>query len=298
MPLSRNYWKKFKLKRNRILSKEKIIKIGYSPCPNDTFIFDALVHNKIDTRGFQFEPVLEDVEKLNQMAFRNELDVTKLSFHAYAQVNNDYQLLTAGSALGNGVGPLFIARKSSSNPELDFTSVAIPGKNTTANFLFSIFYPNVKVRKEMIFSAIENAVISGETDAGVIIHENRFTYEQKGLVKIADLGELWEKSTGQAIPLGGIAVRRNFPSEIKSQINQLVKESVEFAFKHPDESVDYVCAHAQEMDPSVRQKHIDLYVNQYSIDLGEKGKDAIRLLFSKGKETGMLKAELKDLFVS
>ena len=298
MPLSRNYWKKFKLKRNRILSKEKIIKIGYSPCPNDTFIFDALVHNKIDTRGFQFEPVLEDVEKLNQMAFRNELDVTKLSFHAYAQVNNDYQLLTAGSALGNGVGPLFIARKSSSNPELDFTSVAIPGKNTTANFLFSIFYPNVKVKKEMIFSAIENAVISGETDAGVIIHENRFTYEQKGLVKIADLGELWEKSTGQAIPLGGIAVRRNFPSEIKSQINQLVKESVEFAFKHPDESVDYVCAHAQEMDPSVRQKHIDLYVNQYSIDLGEKGKDAIRLLFSKGKETGMLKAELKDLFVS
>lgn len=298
MPLSRNYWKKFKLKRNRILSKEKIIKIGYSPCPNDTFIFDALVHNKIDTRGFQFEPVLEDVEKLNQMAFRNELDVTKLSFHAYAQVNSDYQLLTAGSALGNGVGPLFIARKSSSNPELDFTSVAIPGKNTTANFLFSIFYPNVKVKKEMIFSAIEYAVISGETDAGVIIHENRFTYEQKGLVKIADLGELWEKSTGQAIPLGGIAVRRNFPSEIKSQINQLVKESVEFAFKHPDESVDYVCAHAQEMDPSVRQKHIDLYVNQYSIDLGEKGKDAIRLLFSKGKETGMLKAELKDLFVS
>ena len=298
MPLSRNYWKKFKLKRNRILSKEKIIKIGYSPCPNDTFIFDALVHNKIDTRGFQFEPVLEDVEKLNQMAFRNELDVTKLSFHAYAQVNSDYQLLTAGSALGNGVGPLFIARKSSSNPELDFTSVAIPGKNTTANFLFSIFFPNIKVKKEMIFSAIENAVISGETDAGVIIHENRFTYEQKGLVKIADLGELWEKSTGQAIPLGGIAVRRNFPSEIKSQINQLVKESVEFAFKHPDESVDYVCAHAQEMDPSVRQKHIDLYVNQYSIDLGEKGKDAIRLLFSKGKETGMLKAELKDLFVS
>ncbi|MBL0066545.1 MAG: 1,4-dihydroxy-6-naphthoate synthase [Bacteroidetes bacterium] len=298
MPLSRNYWKKFKLKRNRILSKEKIIKIGYSPCPNDTFIFDALVHNKIDTRGFQFEPVLEDVEKLNQMAFRNELDVTKLSFHAYAQVNSDYQLLTSGSALGNGVGPLFIARKSSSNPELDFTSVAIPGKNTTANFLFSIFFPNVKVKKEMIFSAIEYAVISGETDAGVIIHENRFTYEQKGLVKIADLGELWEKSTGQAIPLGGIAVRRNFPSEIKSQINQLVKESVEFAFKHPDESVDYVCAHAQEMDPSVRQKHIDLYVNQYSIDLGEKGKDAIRLLFSKGKETGMLKAELKDLFVS
>ena len=279
------------------MSKEQIIKIGYSPCPNDTFIFDALVHQKIDTRGFRFEPVLQDVEQLNQMAFRNELDVTKLSFHAYAQVNNDYQLLTAGSALGNGVGPLFIARKHSSKPETDFTSVAIPGKNTTANFLFSIFFPNIKVKKEMIFSAIENAVISSETDAGVIIHENRFTYEQKGLVKIADLGELWEKSTGQAIPLGGIAVRRNFSSEIKSQINQLVRESVEFAFKNPDESADYVCAHAQEMDPAVRQKHIDLYVNQYSIDLGEKGKDAIRLLFNKGKETGMLKAELKDLFV-
>lgn len=279
------------------MSKEQIIKIGYSPCPNDTFIFDALVHQKIDTRGFRFEPVLQDVEQLNQMAFRNELDVTKLSFHAYAQVNSDYQLLTAGSALGNGVGPLFIARKQSSKPETDFTSVAIPGKNTTANFLFSIFFPNIKVKKEMIFSAIENAVISGETDAGVIIHENRFTYEQKGLVKIADLGELWEKSTGQAIPLGGIAVRRNFSSEIKSQINQLVRESVEFAFKNPHESVDYVCAHAQEMDPAVRQKHIDLYVNQYSIDLGEKGKDAIRLLFRKGKETGMLKAELQDLFV-
>ena len=279
------------------MNTDKTISIGFSPCPNDTFIFDALIHGKIDTQGFKFLPILEDVENLNQKAFRNELDVTKLSFHAYAQVMNNYQLLTSGSALGNGVGPLFIARKKSINPELEFNSVAIPGKNTTANFLFSIFYPNNKLKKEMIFSAIEDAVLSGETDAGVIIHENRFTYQQKGLTKIADLGDLWEKATGQPIPLGGIAIRRNMSDETKSLINKLVRKSIEFAFANPHESDSYVQQHAQEMDPDVRQNHINLYVNDYSIELGEKGKNAIRFLFQKGREAGMLPEGSPDLFV-
>lgn len=247
--------------------------------------------------GLTFLPVLEDVENLNQKAFRKELDVTKLSFHAYGQVIEDYQLLTSGSALGKGVGPLFVARKKSDAPEFDFQTVAIPGKNTTANFLFSIFYPKIRVKKEMIFSSIEDAVLSGETDAGVIIHENRFTYEKKGLVKIADLGELWEKATSEPIPLGGIAVRRNFPGELKLLINKLVRNSIEYAFKHPEESSEYVRMHAQEMDPEVRQKHIDLYVNRYSIDLGEKGKNAVRTLFKKGRESGVLSTGEADLFV-
>ncbi|HNP98832.1 MAG TPA: 1,4-dihydroxy-6-naphthoate synthase [Bacteroidia bacterium] len=275
----------------------KEIRIGYSPCPNDTFIFDALVHQKIDTRGLTFLPVLEDVENLNQKAFRSELEVTKLSFHAYSQVMKEYQLLTSGSALGKGVGPLFISRSKCENPERDFKTVAIPGKNTTANFLFSIFYPNTKSKVEMLFSDIEGAVIKGSVDAGVIIHENRFTYEQKGLIKIADLGDLWEKTTGQPIPLGGIAVKRNMEPDTKLLINRLVRESIEFAFAHPQSSADYVKFHAQEMNPEVRQKHIQLYVNQYSVDLGEEGKEAIHLLFQKGKDLGLLQAESIDLFV-
>lgn len=271
--------------------------IGFSPCPNDTFIFDALVHGKINTGSLRFLPMLEDVESLNQRAFQNELDITKLSFHAFSNLTDSYQLLTSGAALGNGVGPLFISKKRFSDPVKEIKTVAIPGKHTTANFLFSIFYPGISNKKEMLFSDIEQAVLSGEVDAGVIIHENRFTYMDKGLLKIEDLGEAWEKTTGKPIPLGGIAIRRTLPEELKKEVNRLVRRSVEFAFSHPESSMDYIAQHAQEMSPAVRRKHIELYVNDYSVDLGTKGKEAIQTLFKHALETDNLKGHHKDLYV-
>lgn len=251
------------------------ITIGFSPCPNDTFIFDALINGRIDSSGLTFKPFLEDVETLNKLAEKEKLDVTKLSFAAYAGLIDKYVLLTAGSALGNGVGPLLISLKEFSEPEKQIKSVAIPGKKTTAYFLFKMFYQGNYTIKEMVFSEIEQAVLEGKVDAGVIIHENRFTYEKKGLKKISDLGEQWEKTTGQPIPLGGIAVKRGLEEELKKKINQLIRQSVEYAFAHPSESNEYVKLHAQEMSEEVRKKHIQLYVNDYSVELGVKGLAAI-----------------------
>ncbi len=254
--------------------------LGFSPCPNDTFIFDAMIHGKVKTDELQFLPVLEDVETLNKMALAAELDVTKLSFFAFSRIRDKYELLTAGSALGKGVGPLLISKHLISHPETEIKKIAIPGKNTTAYFLLQTFYPMLTNVEEMIFSDIEQAVLEGRADAGLIIHENRFTYESKGLKKIADLGELWEKKTGLPIPLGGIAIRRSIPFDIKQKVNAILKASVEFAFANPESSAQYVKDNAQEMDEEVRKKHIRLYVNEYSIDLGENGKDAIEKMFA------------------
>lgn len=253
--------------------------LGFSPCPNDTFMFDAMIHGKVNTGELEFQAVLEDVETLNKKAISAELDITKLSFFAFSQVTDRYELLTSGSALGKGVGPLLISKKEFSNPENEIKSVAIPGKHTTAYFLFRTFYPTLTNVEELVFSDIEQAVIDGKVDAGVIIHENRFTYEAKGLKKIADLGDLWEKKTGLPIPLGGIAIRRSIPFDIKQKVNSILKASVEFAFANPDSSNSYVQAHAQEMDENVRKKHIQLYVNEFSIDLGVAGKEAIEKMF-------------------
>jgi 1,4-dihydroxy-6-naphthoate synthase len=261
----------------------KGIKIGFSPCPNDCFIFDALVHHKIDDKGLAFIPVLEDVETLNQMAFRGELEVTKLSYHALAHVLDKYALLDAGSAPGFGCGPVLISRRDISTADLESgtISVAIPGKFTTANLLLSIAFPLLKNKSEMVFSEIEDAVLSGKVDAGLIIHENRFTYEEKGLKKLIDLGDWWEKTTGSAIPLGGIAIRRDIEKSRREVINYLIRMSVEFAFANPKASTTFVAEHAQAMDPAVRQKHIDLYVNDFSRDLGGRGRSAVNELFSR-----------------
>ena len=278
------------------MSAATTLTLGFSPCPNDCFIFDALVHEKIDTEGLKFEMLLEDVEALNQRAFRKELHITKLSYHAYIYLTKYYQLLDAGSALGNGCGPLLIAKNEnvkdrlSQNPDL---RVAIPGKYTTANFLFSLAFPAFKSKVETVFSEIENDVVSGKADAGVIIHENRFTYQQKGLKKLVDLGEYWETLTLSPIPLGGIVVQRELPEELKQKINRLVRKSVEYAFSNPKASLDFVRAHAQEMSEEVMYKHIELYVNSYSIDLGKDGKRAIQMLFDKAKEIGLI-PELKE----
>ncbi len=279
------------------------ITIGFSPCPNDCFIFDALIHNKIDTKHLRFEPVIEDVETLNRMAFKGKLHITKLSYHAFAYLTKTYRLLTSGSALGFNCGPLLIAlpktlEKIKQNPDIvSSLQVAIPGKYTTANFLLSLAYPTLTQKTEVVFSGIEESVVSGKTDLGLIIHENRFTYEQKGLVKVRDLGEWWEEYSQSAIPLGGIVVQRNLPEAEQLLINQLIKESVEYAFANRADVMPFVKQHAQAMEESVMQKHIDLYVNKYSIDLEETGRKAVTLLFDKAVETGVIQSYPKDLFV-
>jgi 1,4-dihydroxy-6-naphthoate synthase len=253
--------------------------LGFSPCPNDTFIFDALVNGKIDTGGFEFEVVLEDVETLNQWALQEKLDITKLSLPAFFQSIDKYVLLDSGSALGKGVGPLLIALKPGmKKEEIQNSTIAIPGAHTTANLLFSFAFPKALDKKFMIFSAIENAVLTGETDLGVIIHENRFTYQQKGLHKIVDLGEYWEQQMKVPIPLGAIATRRTFEGTIAERISQLIRRSLEHAYQNYPLMTDYVKQHSQEMSEEVMRKHIDLYVNNYSLDLSTDGKQAIGTL--------------------
>jgi len=256
------------------------LSLGFSPCPNDTFIFDALINKKIDTEDIEFEVVLEDVETLNQWALQGKMDITKLSFPAFFQSTDNYILLNSGSALGKGVGPLLITLKKQAlkNEEIEQATVAIPGMNTTANLLFSFAYPGALNKKFMIFSAIENAVLSGETDLGVIIHENRFTYQQKGLHKVIDLGEFWEEKMKVPIPLGAIAMKRKFENPVAKRISKLVKKSLEYSFKNYPLVTDYVKEHSQEMSEDVMRQHIDLYVNNYSLDLGEDGKQAIGTL--------------------
>lgn len=269
--------------------------LGFSPCPNDCFIFDAMIHGKIDTEGLEFKLLMEDVESLNQKAFRTELDITKLSFHAYAYLTKHYQLLNSGSALGNNCGPLLVA--SSKYQVSGFSKIAIPGKYTTANFLFCLAFPQVKNKVEMVFSEIEDAVLSGKVDAGLIIHENRFTYEQKGLVKLMDLGEFWEDLAKAPIPLGGIVIKRELSEELKQKVDRVIRRSVEYAFANPKASLNFVKAHAQEMSEEVMYKHIELYVNDFSIGLGEEGKRAVKILFDKAAALGLIKEMKEEIFV-
>ena len=279
----------------------KKLSLGFSPCPNDTFIFDALIHHKIDTEGLEFDVFFDDVETLNRKALQGKLDITKLSFHAFAHVIDKYVLLDAGSALGFGVGPLLISKTAytpeevKSQPSL---SVGIPGNYTTANFLLGIAFPELQHKQELVSSAIEESLLNQELDLGVIIHENRFTYAQKGLHKIMDLGDYWEQQTGMPIPLGGIMMKRNIDIETQRTVNRLIRKSVEFAFENPEASNDFVRQHAQELDESVRKQHIDLYVNQYSIDLGDLGKKAIRVLFEKGHSAGLISTYAEQLFLT
>lgn len=273
--------------------------LGFSPCPNDTFIFDALIHHKIDTEGLDFEVHYEDVETLNQKAFRGELDVTKLSYHAFAYVADKYVLLDSGSALGFGVGPLLISKKEISVDDLKHNpnfKIGIPGKYTTANFLLGLAFPEAINKEILVFSDIENAVLDDRVDIGLIIHENRFTYQDKGLKKIIDLGDYWEKQTGCAIPLGGIVANRTLPADVLQKLNRVLRKSVEFAFANPKSGLEFIRSHAQEMSEEVMYKHIDLYVNQYSVDLGVEGRKAIQLMFNTALEKGIIPALEKDIF--
>ena len=272
--------------------------IGFSPCPNDTFIFDALVHHKIDTEGLDFDVYLGDVEDLNNKAFKGELDITKISYHAYGYLTNSYVLLDAGSALGKGCGPLLVKSSKVKSLQLEKAKIAIPGKMTTANFLLSIAHPEATNKVDMLFSDIEDAIVSGKVDAGLIIHENRFTYQTKGLEKIIDLGEYWENTTGHLIPLGGIVIKRSLPQATILKVNRVLKKSIEYAFDNPTEPLEYMQCNAQEMDRNVMMQHVDLYVNKYSIDLGVEGKGAITQMFNLAQEKGIIPIFTNKLFVS
>lgn len=285
------------------------LSLGFSPCPNDTFIFDALIHHKIDTEGLEFVTTYHDVETLNHKAFSGDLDITKLSYHAFAYALDKYELLDSGSALGFGVGPLLISKDK--NLAFDLSQyaganlpnhlkdlrVGIPGKFTTANFLLGLAYPELQNKVELVFSDIEDSLQKGDIDLGLIIHENRFTYADKGFFKVQDLGDYWERTTNSPIPLGGIVIKRSLPQEIKEKVNSLIRKSVEFAFSNPKSGIDYIRSHAQEMEESVMYKHIELYVNQYSIDLGELGRGAIKNMFSKARELELVPESAKNIFL-
>lgn len=262
------------------------LKLGMSPCPNDTFMFDALVNKRIDTGNLQFDFVMEDVEALNQMAFRGELDITKLSYAALFRCIDKYALLRSGSALGYGCGPLLIAKKAIDLKDVEGLTIAVPGLNTTAFLLYSIAFPGSENIVPMIFSDIEQAVLSGEVDAGLIIHENRFTYQQKGLVKVLDLGEYWEKLSSSAIPLGGIAMLRKYDRGTYQKVDKLIAQSVQYAFDNPEVSGPFISQHAAEMDQSVQQQHIHTYVNRFSIDLGDEGIMAVEQLRKHAAQIG------------
>jgi 1,4-dihydroxy-6-naphthoate synthase len=274
------------------------LRLGFSPCPNDTFLFDALVHGKIETEGLEFEVVMADVEELNQRAFAGDLDITKLSYHAYAYLLNKYVLLDAGSALGHNCGPLLIAKKQMSDEEIERARIAIPGKYTTANFLLSLAFPRAEKKTEMLFSRIENAILTGEVDAGLIIHENRFTYQQKGLIKIIDLGEFWESSTGLPIPLGGIVAKRSLSSKVLYTVNSLIEKSVRFALENPGEPLEFVKCHAQEMDEAVMYSHIHLYVNDFTANLGGAGRTAVGRLFDVAQAKGIIPSIKEEIFLN
>ena len=272
--------------------------LGFSPCPNDTFIFDALVHHKIDTEGLNFKVFLGDVEELNNKAFNNELDITKISYHAYGYLTDNYVLLKSGSALGKGCGPILVQSSKFKVQSLESCKIAIPGKYTTANFLLSIAHPEAQNKTELLFSDIENAVINNKVDAGLIIHENRFTYQDKGLEKIIDLGEYWEQTTGALIPLGGIIIKRSLPKEIIEKVNRLIRKSIEYAFENPNEPLNYMQKNAQEMSEEVMRKHVELYVNKYSINLGKEGENAITQMFNLAQQKGIIPQLANSLFAS
>lgn len=274
------------------------LSLGFSPCPNDTFIFDAMIHHKIDTEGLEFDVVMEDVEELNQKAFKSQLDITKLSYHAYAYLIESYVLLDAGSALGRNCGPLLIAKRPIPLENIKDCKIVIPGKYTTANFLLGLAFPEAVHKKELLFSAIEQAVLDGKADAGLIIHESRFTYESKGLVKIIDLGEYWEEKMQLPIPLGGIVVKRDLPFDVQVKVDRVLRRSVAFALDNPKASESFVKQFAQEMEVEIMYDHIKLYVNEFTVSLGKPGRSAVNRLFQRAKELQIIPNYAEKIFLN
>jgi len=274
----------------------KELTLGFSPCPNDTFMFYPLVHGLVDTEGLSYREQLEDVETLNRLALAGELDVSKVSYHALGHIRDDYALLRAGSALGRGCGPLLVAADRIDPAGLRGRTIAVPGNYTTAKLLLRLFDPTLTDFVVMPFNEIMEAVLSGSVDAGLIIHESRFTYQGFGLHKLLDLGEWWEAETGLPIPLGGIVARRSLGAETIAAVERALKAGVGYARSHPNEAARYIGEHAQEMSPEVCAAHIGLYVNDFSADLGEEGIRAITCLLQRAEEAGLIPASGTPLF--
>lgn len=273
------------------------LKLAISTCPNDTFMFDALINGKVDTGKYEFDLQMADVEQLNLLAFENESDITKISFHSFFKVMNSYQLLNSGAALGKNCGPLVISKRKIYPDELSDCKIAIPGVNTTANLLLQLLFPSVQSKLEYLFSDIEDAVLSGDCDAGLVIHETRFTYKQRGLMLFADLGEMWEQKFSLPIPLGGIAVKRDLPETDKKAIDSILRESIKFAFANRNSSLEFIKQHAVELDEGIIRQHIDLYVNDFSIDISHKGKESVDTLANEYKNHNGETIIFKKLFV-
>ena len=264
----------------------KILRLGISPCPNDTFIFYHLLNRQVFP--FEIEPVIRDVEELNRLVLSEALDVSKVSFGLAGKVLDRYIIMDSGAALGRGCGPLILSRKKISRSELSQARIAIPGVNTTAALLLRLFIPKASDLVEMPFNEIVDAICKGEVDAGCVIHETRFTYRDFGLELVQDLGEWWEESTKSPIPLGGIVARRSIPLSELMVLNDAIKRSMRFAQENYHEVSGFIGRHAQEISPEIQRKHIDLYVNEYSYDLGEDGRQAVTFLFEKACQHGLI----------
>ena len=272
--------------------------LGFSPCPNDTFIFDALVNGRIDTEGLEFNYFLADVEELNRKAFASQVDITKISCHAYSYVAQDYSVLDSGSALGYRNGPLLVSKRMIEPDKLKNATIAIPGKYTTANLLLSIVWPEAEDKKEYLFSDIEDVLLRDEADAGLIIHETRFTYHKKGLIKIADMGTYWEKMTDLPVPLGVIIINKRIPKDIALKFNRILRRSIEFALANSLASYDFVSSNAREMDRTVMNSHIRLFVNEFSLNLGTEGRKALTELYRIAHERGITPEVPDSIFLT
>ncbi|HRW20761.1 MAG TPA: 1,4-dihydroxy-6-naphthoate synthase [Bacteroidales bacterium] len=271
--------------------------LGISPCPNDTFIFYALINNKIDTKGFKFNVVFKDVEQLNYMALEGGLDICKLSYHAFAKASKQYQLLKSGGAFGIKNGPMIVSKSKIYPDEIPYIKIAVPGLNTTAMMLLQLTYPDIKEPEIYVFNEIEDAVLSNQCDAGLLIHESRFTYQNKGLVRVLDLGELWYKNHHLPVPLGGISIKREIDSSIKLLINNLIKKSIDYASKNTEEAIRFAKQYASNMDTNIMLKHIDLYVNEFSLDVSTKGKEAVLFLFESAFANNLISKPLQPIFI-
>lgn len=276
----------------------KRISLGYSPCPNDTYIFYALTHNKVTVPGHTIEERLEDVETLNQLALERQLDLTKISYHAFGHLRDRYVLLHSGSALGRGCGPLLIAPSDTDMKNLRGKRIAVPGRLTTANLLLQLYGPGYEDLLVIPFDQIIPALKRGDAEAGVIIHESRFTYQQAGFFEVLDLGAWWEEDSGLPIPLGGILARRGLGIKTTQDVDLAIRASLEYAHQHPREPRAYIKDHAQELDDAVIDAHIKLYVNDFSLDLGEEGKAAIETLLSRAEARGLIPKSSEPLFLS
>jgi 1,4-dihydroxy-6-naphthoate synthase len=272
------------------------LSLAISSCPNDTFMFDALINKKIDVKNYNFDLIIADVEELNKLSQKAETDISKMSFHNFFKVADNYQMLSSGAALGNNCGPLIISKRKIYPDELSDCRIAIPGESTTANLLMQIFFPTANNKQIYLFSDIEDVVLSGECDAGLVIHETRFTYNQRGLRLIADLGVLWENKFNLPIPLGGIAAKRNLPENVKTDINKILRDSIEYAFANPGSAINFMKQNAVEMDQEIMMQHVNLYVNDFSIYLGSQGKNSIIKLHEQFCINNNLSLQKIDLF--